>query len=185
MENIDISLRKKSIGKNIKNIRLSMGLTLDEFGGRFVPTASSSIVSKWERGVSTPSPARLKKLAELANTTVDVILTSTTDKMFLEQLNDIQEYYTVNQDKFEQDLSNFYLFKRLALKYLSAGMCENREVVSSIEDLFHTLDTLLTESYYTDFSKNQKNSYEEMKKILNSVLDDIYEKHMGDIAEKG
>ena len=58
-------------GQTIKMIRLKLGLTMKEFGEKFDPPASDSIVSRWERDVSAPNPKRIKRIAELGN--VDVL----------------------------------------------------------------------------------------------------------------
>ncbi|WP_162859598.1 hypothetical protein [Listeria goaensis] len=109
-------------------------MTLEQFGELFDPVASSNIVSKRERGVSIPSPSRIKKLAELSEKSVDDILTPRTDELFLGQLHAIENYYTEHREDFEQDLSNFYLIKNH--KFLNAGMVKDRKVITRIEDLF-------------------------------------------------
>lgn len=60
-------VRKKIIGERIKLIRNELGLTMKEFGKKFDPSASDSIVSRWERGISSPNNKRLKRIVELAN----------------------------------------------------------------------------------------------------------------------
>ena len=64
----------KVVGDKIKSIRLEYGETLEEFGKRFSPHASDSIVSRWEKGKSLPSPKRLRAIAELGSMTVDELL---------------------------------------------------------------------------------------------------------------
>lgn len=64
----------KEIGKRIKAIRLELGLTMEEFGLKFNQTASKGAVSNWENGYNLPNARRLKKIAELGNTTVSDIL---------------------------------------------------------------------------------------------------------------
>lgn len=56
-----------SEGENIKRMRAEKGLTMKEFGGMFVPPASDSIVSRWERGVSIPNASRMKQITEMRN----------------------------------------------------------------------------------------------------------------------
>lgn len=64
----------KTLGQKIKAIRLERGETLEEFGRHLTAQASDSLVSRWERGVNKPNKARLKKIAELGNTTVAELL---------------------------------------------------------------------------------------------------------------
>lgn len=60
-------LRKKKIGTRIKAVRTNLGLTMKEFGKKFDPPAGDSIVSRWERGISSPNNDRIEKIAELGN----------------------------------------------------------------------------------------------------------------------
>lgn len=64
-----------SVGQRIKTIRISLGLTMKQFGKMFSPEASDSIVSRWERGVSVPNNRRIKQIAELGDVSVKYILT--------------------------------------------------------------------------------------------------------------
>ncbi|RST96952.1 helix-turn-helix domain-containing protein [Vagococcus vulneris] len=53
------------LGEKIKEIRIGLGLTMKDFGKKFDPVASDSIVSRWERGISVPSVSRLSTIANL------------------------------------------------------------------------------------------------------------------------
>lgn len=68
MEKID----KKAVGARIRAIRLASGMTLREFGQLF--GASKGSAQGWEVGRNTPNPGRLKKIAEFANISVQVLL---------------------------------------------------------------------------------------------------------------
>lgn len=76
-------MKNQIIGDRIKNIRLSRGMTLEEFGALF--SAGKGLVSKWERGMSLPNPKRLKDIAEFANITIDE-LTSPIDNLTSPQI---------------------------------------------------------------------------------------------------
>lgn len=65
-------INKKVLGQRIKAIRLDKGMTLEEFGSLF--NASKSIVSRWESGVSSPTPERLKSIAKIGDMTVSQLL---------------------------------------------------------------------------------------------------------------
>lgn len=75
-----MGIDKKSLGLKIKGIRLSRGLTQEEFGKLFENkeqnenAANRGIVSAWERGASVPSPYRLALLAEMSNCSVNELL---------------------------------------------------------------------------------------------------------------
>ena len=63
---------KRSVGMKIQMIRLSKGMTMEEFGKLF--GAAKSIVYRWEKGQSLPCPNRLKEIADLAGITVQYLL---------------------------------------------------------------------------------------------------------------
>ena len=63
----EIGIHKKKVGERIRAIRTELGLTMKEFGEKFDPPASDSIVSRWERGISKPNNERLKAIAELGD----------------------------------------------------------------------------------------------------------------------
>lgn len=62
----------KAIGERIRLIRLSKGMTLEEFGKLF--NTSKSVVSRWENGKGLLRPERLKKLADISGKSVEYIL---------------------------------------------------------------------------------------------------------------
>ena len=70
MENNEIN--KIEIGQRINTIRLTKGMTLEEFGKIFGATKGN--VLKWEKGQSLPNPERLKTIAKIADTSVNTLL---------------------------------------------------------------------------------------------------------------
>jgi transcriptional regulator len=68
MEKID----KKDVGARIRAIRLDRGMTMVEFGELL--SAPQGAVSNWERGENLPNKHRLKKIASIANISVQVLL---------------------------------------------------------------------------------------------------------------
>lgn len=68
-------IHKKKIASRIRVIRNELGLTMKEFGQKFDPPASDSIVSRWERGISAPNNERLKRIAELGNVSMFYLTT--------------------------------------------------------------------------------------------------------------
>ena len=67
-----MEINKKEIGRRIREIRISRGFTLEEFGKFF--DAGKSNVSQWERGLSIPNADRIYKISKFANITVDELL---------------------------------------------------------------------------------------------------------------
>ncbi|UUV98398.1 helix-turn-helix domain-containing protein [Vagococcus luciliae] len=68
------NLDKKSIGQRIKAIRIQNSMTMKDFGKKFDPVASDSIVSRWERGISVPNTSRLKQIAEIGKVSMSYLL---------------------------------------------------------------------------------------------------------------
>ena len=60
------------MGRSIKNIRITNGLTMEELGARLKTSKAS--VNNWEKGVNLPNKQRLKKIAELGGISVDELL---------------------------------------------------------------------------------------------------------------
>lgn len=68
----------KELGKFIHKMRINNGMTMTEFisiiDGAQRSKGSGASVSYWESGKSKPSIKRLKKIADLAGTTVSELL---------------------------------------------------------------------------------------------------------------
>ena len=69
----EMEINNMEVGQRIKMIRMTMGLSLEGFGQK-VDNVSRSLTSRWERGVNLPNNARLKKIAELGNLSIDELL---------------------------------------------------------------------------------------------------------------
>lgn len=67
-----MNVDKWSVGRRIKQVRLSLGMNRVEFGALF--DASGSLVSKWEKGVNLPKSNRLANIAFQGQISVDELL---------------------------------------------------------------------------------------------------------------
>ncbi|MDW5470095.1 helix-turn-helix domain-containing protein [Staphylococcus equorum] len=67
-----MEINKEIVATNIQQIRKSKGLTMEQFGRNF--GAHKSLVSKWEKAMSSPSRDRLKEIAEFGGMTLPEIL---------------------------------------------------------------------------------------------------------------
>jgi DNA-binding helix-turn-helix protein len=67
-KNID----KKAVGQRIREIRIRKGLTLQQFGKYF--NAEKGNVQQWEVGKQLPNKARMVKMCEIANITLNELL---------------------------------------------------------------------------------------------------------------
>ncbi len=62
------------LGQRIKNIRINLGKSMDDFGKMFSPNVTKGTISKWENGKYLPNNVRLKKIAQMGNMTVEELL---------------------------------------------------------------------------------------------------------------
>ena len=62
----------KTTGERIKDIRLELGETLEEFGGRF--NTSKATVFNWEKGRNLPNKSNLKKIAEIGDVSIHELI---------------------------------------------------------------------------------------------------------------
>jgi transcriptional regulator with XRE-family HTH domain len=61
-----------TIGKNIREIRLSLGLTQAELGEKI--GVDQKVITSYERGVSTPPVERLVKIAKIYGVSLDELV---------------------------------------------------------------------------------------------------------------
>lgn len=83
-------MTNKELGKRIKEIRLKLGKSQEEFGELFNPPAPKSAVSRWEHG-GNPNKKRIKKIAELGNVSVDYLLNGSIDQTIAESRSEYEE----------------------------------------------------------------------------------------------
>lgn len=89
-----MTLNKKEIANRIKSIRLTLGLTMEEFGKKL--DTSKGAVNNWEKEKSLPNNERLKRIAELGNISVNELLYGSLDSYIvstLEGSNEIKDDY--------------------------------------------------------------------------------------------
>jgi putative DNA-binding phage protein len=72
MGGIFMNVNNRDVGQRIKQIRLTKGMTLEEFGKLF--NASKGSVQGWESGRNLPNPERLRAIAKIGDTSVDELL---------------------------------------------------------------------------------------------------------------
>lgn len=64
----------REVGLRIKEIRLKLGCSMDEFASRIDDKAKSGTVSNWETGKNLPNNKRLNRIAELGNVSAKELL---------------------------------------------------------------------------------------------------------------
>lgn len=86
------------VGQRIKSIREELGLTMGEFGKvldgyKVEGKIKSGTVSNWETGKNLPNKNRLRKIAELGNTTVESLIKTDTKYCDTCKYDQIQNNY--------------------------------------------------------------------------------------------
>jgi len=74
-------------GKRIKQLRLSCGLTIEEFGKK-LENSPRATISNWERGTNLPNPQKLKLLSTITNSAIDWIKWGTLEEYITSYLID-------------------------------------------------------------------------------------------------
>lgn len=188
---------KKDVGQRIKSIRLSKGMTLEEFGKLF--GASRGNVSLWEKGSSIPNNERLKQISEMGSLSVDELLYGTiADRVFLlskdtfkdielseelkEEVIDVTTMLAEhNSEDFE--ISNNYLVRSLKQNLESLQAIDYaRSFIKSRDEVWHnrtTNKTDSTKSYIKYVSYQLDNLIED----ANKQKDTVNVKNMNKIIE--
>lgn len=65
-------------------------MTLEEFAELFIPTPGTSVISKWERGMSKPNPKRIKRIVDIGNLTVEELLEPAQSEFLMASLQNVQ-----------------------------------------------------------------------------------------------
>ncbi|CYU94899.1 TPA: helix-turn-helix transcriptional regulator [Streptococcus suis] len=79
------------VGERIKQIRLSLGESMEKFGERF--ETSKGTVNNWEKGRNLPNKENLKKIADLQNKSVGELLYGDYTDRILGELKNVSWFY--------------------------------------------------------------------------------------------
>ncbi|KRM05019.1 helix-turn-helix domain-containing protein [Lentilactobacillus farraginis] len=161
---------KKQIGKRIKSIRTSLGLTMSQFGDR-VADAPQSIVSRWESGKSVPSAERLKIISKLGHTSSDWILYG-----YEESIDSIKELISLSKKSSETDGANSLFDSLVTAIKNSSESKEEIELISAI-----MLDIFVIQAQFQklkkgelspeDYSSIQMDQFESINNSISGLMD--------------
>ncbi len=96
----------KEVGKRVREIRKSLGLTQTQAGQRV--GVSQDMVSAYEKGKHHPSTEYLFWAAAEGGTTVDWILTGEMPEEYASRIKDVQKRYGLNLTSEERELIELY-----------------------------------------------------------------------------
>ena len=120
------------VGNRIKLIRKKRGETLEQFGNAIGGVLKSN-VSKWERGQSLPNNERIKKIAELGDTTVQELLREDDYINVGYAIKELRDSYRETQQQFAD---------RIGISRTYLNDLENNRKSSSVRTLNQIADKL-------------------------------------------
>lgn len=109
------------VGKRIREVRMKLGYSMDEFAARIDGKAKSGTVSNWETGKNLPNNERLKRIAELANISVAELIGNSSNNLKNKVIQYVEEIMNVEiQEMQSQKYKELYdiPFKRAAIEML-------------------------------------------------------------------
>lgn len=185
------SINKYEVGKRIKGLRTSKGMTLEQFGELFNPPASKSIVSRWEAGKSIPSNERLKVISDKFEVTTiyllygkymlrDIhVMPENKKKETVDSINELAESIPREfREGFAQKLDNLEASKLSITE--GALISQTLTFISNYRDInegefINTFLAIFSElnKMYNDYNNEQLETYE--IKELNFLKNDIEE----------
>lgn len=142
-----LDINKKEVGLRIKNIRLELGETLEEFGERF--KTSKVTVFNWEKGRNLPNKSNLKAIADIKNKTVEYLLYGGLDvkKIYDECLLSLKKLAGI-EDTMSSDLEvDPLIIDEVNLLIVNDKLIEASELLSEIEEDFLPLLRSRIEKY--------------------------------------
>ncbi|MGY0400710.1 helix-turn-helix domain-containing protein [Carnobacterium jeotgali] len=162
-------LNNKEVSNRIRNIRLNLGLTMEEFGNQL--NTSKGAVNNWEKEKSLPNKERLKKIAELGNMSVNELLYGSFAIFTLNLVNEVKKEI-MNERKIKLKLTNGG--KRISNDVIS--ICEEKglsyENISEIKNIIRQviLDEISEGNYTVDsrFATSKKHIEDYFRKYLAS-----------------
>jgi len=179
-------MHKKKIGSRIRVIRNELGLTMNEFGQKFDPPASDSIVSRWERGVSAPNNDRLKRIAELGN--ISIFYLTTGKKIVSDLTPDEKEQFIksvgnpllVNsREAIKKELRNIEIDKLDIVETTYLNNVLDFLKYSDKDDVIHLASIIRMLNSSVEVKANNKHTQEELN---NFIVEEL--KGIGDLLKR-
>lgn len=162
--------KKSDIGSRIKSIRVSTGLTMNDFGKKLDPVATKGTVSNWEKGNYLPNNTRMKQIAELGNVSMLYLLegkqtfydkfplgTDLRNADFITDLDDLstnqkQNYFIENLTDLKTDgrLSSdeVYLLSETIDIIRKAQDTNNQEIIKKLADTIEPINEMFKDDNY-------------------------------------
>ncbi|HCM89313.1 MULTISPECIES: helix-turn-helix domain-containing protein [Vagococcus] len=191
-----MSSSQNKVGERIKNIRISKGLSMDDFGSLFDPPVTKGTISKWENGKYLPNNNRIKKIAEIAEISVEELLygdiRNYLNPIIIEiaanqyniDISDDQEmidyiFEGLYHESYDSDEESLYSENKDRLDDILLypfAMDSEGLIQTATLDLFHSMNKIkeLTENRKDDLSKKEYAELTHTKDLITEVLQQAY-----------
>ena len=162
----------KTTGERIKDIRLSSGETLEEFGARF--NTSKVTVFNWENGRNLPNKSNLKKIAEIGGTSVGEL---TAANLLVERIKRIRVSRKETLEKFAENIikasNNSVKTGKSNVSRWEKGLNKPNDItLQAIAKLGNaTVNQLLNSNPLSDYSNEELIQELERRGVINETTD--------------
>lgn len=150
-----MDINAKSVGSRINDIRLSLGLSMEQFGKLF--NTSKGTVNNWEKGRNLPNKENLLKISNLGDTTIEYILHGTMD-----------EYIDNLIIKLQTDM---LADKSISNSIIPFILSEVKNIMYSNASSF--LNTDQADKKFDEVKKNTIKSWSDPKSLENNILTNL------------
>ena len=148
----------KTTGERIKDIRLELGETLEQFGERF--NTSKVTVFNWEKGRNLPNKSNLKKIAEIGGISVEEL---TATQSLGERIKRIRFEYGDNLQRFGERVAETMGIPKgqapadsIVSRWETGKHTPNNERLKAIAELGNTtVNQLLNSNPLSDYSTDE------------------------------
>ena len=162
----------KTTGERIKDIRLELGETLEQFGERF--NTSKATVFNWEKGRNLPNKSNLKKIAEIGGISVEELIAT---HLLGERIKRIRVSRKETLEKFAENIikasSNSVKTGKSNVSRWEKGLNKPNDItLQAIAELGNTtVYQLLNSNPLSDYSTNELLKELERRGIGNETTD--------------
>lgn len=160
------------VGERIKQIRLSLGESMEKFGERF--NTSKGTVNNWEKGRNLPNKENLKKIADLQNKSVSELLYGNYTDRILNELKNVTWFYDFENldlyslaEKVNDDIiSRYGYYSDFTLPYVDISdfisfaldrLLIDKKMFEISSDSFYKINAI--PNYYIENQDSENNSF--------------------------
>lgn len=193
-----MEINPKVVGIKIKNIRLSLGESMEKFGERF--GTSKGTINNWEKGRNLPNKENLLLLSEIGKTTIEYIIYGTMNE-YIDNIIHSYQSELLNGNKVPSILIPFIINQLKNTMYALASSLSNtieaderfnkeKDIVlnswstpKSIEyniltnlgkDLQHTITDTMKFFYQGSYDNDKVSKNKKITETSDNILEKLY-----------